>query len=125
LFCITCVQKLTLEVDQFFEQGVRNGFYERELELCECGLAACVRWGRLLEYPRLLAMRGYALLALGNAGEAAVSLKQACAVFQSLGDPVRAGLVKNKARLLFQIHPVAAGPLEPEPGAAPSGEEIA
>jgi hypothetical protein len=77
------------------------------------------------EYPDLLAMRGYALLALDRPGEAVISLKQACAIFQSFGDPVRAGLVKNKAKLLFQIHPVATGMQEPEPGAASSGEEIA
>jgi hypothetical protein len=99
-----------------------GGFYERELEYCECGIAGCVRWGMLREYPVLLAEKGYALLALGRVGEAAVSLKQACVIFQSIGDPVRAGLVKNKAKLLFQIHPVVLEMQTPEAGTAPSGE---
>jgi transcriptional regulator with XRE-family HTH domain len=78
--------------------------FEEELKLSEHGLDLCVRWGRLTEYPMLLETKGYALIAMGRSEEAVIPLKQACVIFQSIGDPVRVGLVKNKSQLLFQNH---------------------
>lgn len=94
----------------------QDGRFEDELELSECGLDACVKWGRLTEYPMLLETKGYALLALNRVEEAVTSLKQACTIFRSIGDPVRAGLVKSKAEALFQIHHESAGQHQPMRG---------
>lgn len=79
-----------------------DGRYMEQLGICENGIQLCIRQGRLTEFPMLLASKGYALLKMGQDEAAESCLKQASVIFQAVGDPVRAGMVKDKAPTLFR-----------------------
>ena len=61
------------------------GDYSKTIELCDIGIKNCLKWGRCINFPRLLLNKGYALTKQGSKEEATKILEESFYLYRSMG----------------------------------------